>query len=102
MYAKIASAMPVMSSLCQEHDERAVAVVTTQDDLITATAETAQRVLPCMRICDLAKELGTTSKILLEFCNSLNIRVKNSASVLTRGQIDRLRTKFDEQQISVG
>src|SRR6185436_16813253 len=37
---------------------------------------------------------GVTSKVLIETAKTLNIVVKNHASLLTRGQADRLRAKL--------
>jgi hypothetical protein len=49
---------------------------------------------PVKRVHDIAREFGVTSKLVIEKCLKLNIRVKDHASFLTQGQADRLRAKF--------
>ena len=47
-----------------------------------------------VRICELAKEMGVPSKVLVEKAVELGIKAKSHASVITKGQADRLRSKL--------
>ncbi|MCK6473427.1 MAG: translation initiation factor IF-2 [Planctomycetes bacterium] len=52
-----------------------------------------------MKVSDLAKEFRVTSKVLIARCAELNIKVKNHATILTRGQCDRIRAKLGAGEV---
>ena len=47
-----------------------------------------------VKVSQLAKEFGVTSKIIIARAEALNIKVKNASTVLKPGQADRLRAKL--------
>ncbi|MBI3832695.1 MAG: translation initiation factor IF-2 [Planctomycetes bacterium] len=58
-------------------------------------AKTETKTVPSgIKVSDLAKEFGITSKVLIVKAAELNIVVKSPSSFFTRGQADRLRAKF--------
>jgi translation initiation factor IF-2 len=56
--------------------------------------EKAATVPAGIKLHDLAKDIGVTSKVLLEKATELGIKAKSYAAVLTAGQADRLRAKL--------
>ncbi|MCW8133139.1 MAG: translation initiation factor IF-2, partial [Planctomycetota bacterium] len=58
-------------------------------------AKTDTKTVPSgVKVSDLAKEFGITSKVLIAKAADLNIIVKSPSSFFTRGQADRLRAKL--------
>jgi len=56
--------------------------------------ESKTAVVDGIKVGDLAKEFGVQTKVIVEMAKSLHIEVKNAATVLKRGQADRLRAKL--------